>query len=407
MFPIIAPTRFGPLARKTLGRRYTKAEGDNPPKEPEAPKDPKAEKPKGELQISPVPEPLESREFPTDTYAPNFPPQVPYGEMVPPGQVPWEGTSPVKPPTPLDNHPEEQFQRNLDSGKSRANEEESEEVKVPHYAPIQISFFQSIKEDLDDNTPRLIYADWLEDNSQPDLAEAVRIGVEHSSTRPTREKRNSANVNTRRESLRIRLQELENSHPEWFRPWSNRHLVGSFISTYFDRGMLEVSTTIPNFNIVCSRVGSDELALANVSHLHLKQHRHQHMQRLFYDPSWLQYVPSLSLADNELYPSAGICHELAHSGYANNLKKLNLANTPIDDAAVAELTSSEELRNLRQLNLSHDYNIDDRAIALLINAPYFNNLQELTLLDVHIGSDLRRALRQRYGNRIRMDDFEE
>src|SRR4051812_24449427 len=44
-------------------------------------------------------------------------------------------------------------------------------------APTSEAFFQDIAEHPDDDTPRLVYADWLDDHGQPGRAEYVRAGV--------------------------------------------------------------------------------------------------------------------------------------------------------------------------------------------------------------------------------------
>jgi uncharacterized protein (TIGR02996 family) len=40
------------------------------------------------------------------------------------------------------------------------------------------AFLQTIAEDLDDDTPRLVYADWLDEHGQPERAEFIRVQCE-------------------------------------------------------------------------------------------------------------------------------------------------------------------------------------------------------------------------------------
>ena len=44
--------------------------------------------------------------------------------------------------------------------------------------PDQVAFLNAIHDNPDDDTPRLVYADWLEEHGEPDRAEFIRVGVE-------------------------------------------------------------------------------------------------------------------------------------------------------------------------------------------------------------------------------------
>jgi uncharacterized protein (TIGR02996 family) len=55
--------------------------------------------------------------------------------------------------------------------------------------PIQQAFLRDIREHPDDDTPRLIYSDWLEENGQPERAEFIRVQCELEQLRFAREAR--------------------------------------------------------------------------------------------------------------------------------------------------------------------------------------------------------------------------
>jgi uncharacterized protein (TIGR02996 family) len=71
-------------------------------------------------------------------------------------------------------------------------------------------FLQDILDHPDDDAPRLIYADWLEDHGQAESAEFIRVQIEHDRLAPT---------DDRREALAKRAKTIEKKHAkEWLRP---------------------------------------------------------------------------------------------------------------------------------------------------------------------------------------------
>jgi uncharacterized protein (TIGR02996 family) len=43
---------------------------------------------------------------------------------------------------------------------------------------MSVSFLEAIRADPDDDTPRLVFADWLDENKQPDRAALIRTQIE-------------------------------------------------------------------------------------------------------------------------------------------------------------------------------------------------------------------------------------
>jgi uncharacterized protein (TIGR02996 family) len=71
-------------------------------------------------------------------------------------------------------------------------------------------FLQDIVECPDDDAPRLIYADWLEDHGQAERAEFIRVQIEHDRLAPR---------DLPREALAKRAKAIEKKHAkEWLRP---------------------------------------------------------------------------------------------------------------------------------------------------------------------------------------------
>src|SRR5262245_9446403 len=91
---------------------------------------------------------------------------------------------------------------------------------------LEDGFLRAIVADPGDDTPRLVYADWLDEHGQPDRAEFIRTQVELA--------RGIAEA-ARRESLRRRERELLLAHErEWLGPL--RAVVGR---ATFVRGFVE------------------------------------------------------------------------------------------------------------------------------------------------------------------------
>lgn len=410
--PTVAPSRFGPLARKALGKYRSKAEGDTPSKEPEVPKvpkAPKAEKPKEEPQTqapftedtSPVPF---VGEEPANSYpqAPAEPveqlEQVSIDELPPP--APPEGEPPNGPEDP-------DLEVTL----------EEETPKPPPLQPIQISFYQSIKEHPNDDAPRLIYADWLEEEgNQPDLANAMRLDIYIANTR---DKVFNDDIERNLRQAGAQLQTLEREHPEWFAPWgwggstvldnfsrSARDSNGS--AAVMNRGMLVVTSSALRFASLLQEYDPQQL-LANVEYLRLRDsYGGREIRGLFQNATWLSYVTSLDLNHNSVWRMEDVCAEIGdNDGHGKNLQELYLVDAGIDNYSTRVLAASRHLENLRTLDLS-DNEIGEGGIQALAEAPSnrFPNLQFLGLRGMGIPFSQRRALRRRYGNRVRMDDFE-
>src|SRR5262249_52100640 len=87
-------------------------------------------------------------------------------------------------------------------------------------------FLRSIIEELDDDTPRLVYADWLDDHDDPARAELIRVQCSLA---------RMADEDPRRHDLRRREQELLRQHGRpWVEGWAG--LVHAWV---YRRGCIE------------------------------------------------------------------------------------------------------------------------------------------------------------------------
>src|ERR1700680_1652632 len=93
-------------------------------------------------------------------------------------------------------------------------------------------FLQAIIERPDDDAPRLIFADWLEDHGEPERAAFIRVQLDLAKV---------AEKDERRHGLEEREKELLARHEEeWVRPVRN-----CVVSWAFQRGFItEVTVTV-------------------------------------------------------------------------------------------------------------------------------------------------------------------
>lgn len=426
-FPSIAPSRFGPLARKAL-RYRTKAEDNLKPADvtnkPEQPK----EKPATSSPATPTASP-EPTEVPINNSSANVLPQIPTQPEQPVAQMPGETG---EPPVPPDNPPEGEWPGDNDPEWQQflAHNPEPEETEAPEPSalqPIQISFYESIKESPDDSTPCLIYADWLEENNQLDLAQAIRLDVYVYDTRTKKQFTSEIKRNVLQAEQEVH--KLERAHPEWFAPWGNSIAgINGYSSgpngsrATMSKGMLWATSSASRFENLLDTYGPERL-LANVQNLHLVDNvDSSRLSRIFSNSNWLKYVAQLNLSSNPIggfhwHSSPPIIPMIANNENSRNLQVLNLADTDATASDIESLADSPYLNNLRVLDLrgngtysynnesTDDYNAGYNAWIYALASPNaFPNMQKLILREIGFTFAQRRALRRRYGNALVIDE---
>jgi uncharacterized protein (TIGR02996 family) len=275
----------------------------------------------------------------------------------------------------------------------------------------------------DDDTPRLVYADWLDDHGDGDRAELIRVQCRLASL---------PEGHAEASKLAKREKELLKEHGT---AWSDTHLgmVGEL-----RRGFIEHVTTWPH-NFIESgaelvstfpvrslrlRVDAEDTtalsrlagvpALARITHLsferpvgslfvqsppglsdaglrallaseHLVSLRDLDLSRC-----WLYFSGVQALAEAPLLRSLerlelsgnSITHEavraLAESPHLAGLRYLGLSGTRLSPVAAQTLASSRYLRNLRELDLSHT-RIQTSGVQALVATDFLANMEVLRL----------------------------
>ncbi len=186
----------------------------------------------------------------------------------------------------------------------------------------EAAFLRTVAEGYDDNTPRLVFADWLDEHGQSPRAEFVRVQCELASAKLG---------DKRRQTLRVRERELLDAHRhEWCEMFA---LPVEDVS--FARGLIDGM---------------------RISRLHVKEQ------------AWEMFATlrELDLSGLQL-GDAGLA-EFARTAHLPALRKLMLNDNAITN--VAALASAEGLPQLDTLYLFQNP-IDGEARAALEQSEYF------------------------------------
>jgi uncharacterized protein (TIGR02996 family) len=296
------------------------------------------------------------------------------------------------------------------------------------------AFFQSILDNADDDIPRLIYADWLDERGDP-RGEFIRIQCELAKM-PANDPRRPG-LQAREEGLRTRF--------------TQGALEGAHISLSFSRGLLETVYLggDPDVRVFVERAPVI-YRLGPVRRLHvigptLDVATVEALVKLPYlcylselcipglamsghtgiDVAGVQALaasPHLTqLTSLDLHASMGITasalQSLLDSPSLKRLTKINLSadwvpdeiygyaapNTypAVDPSAVQALAASPNATRLTALNLSGN-SLDEVAGQSLVDSPFLTGLAELHLENCGLSPHVREALRARFGDRVRL-----
>jgi uncharacterized protein (TIGR02996 family) len=206
-----------------------------------------------------------------------------------------------------------------------------------------------------DDFPRLVYADWLEERGAFLRAEFIRLQCEIAKL--------ESDESVRIKQLQIRERDLLGAHG---RIWAG-FLFDAYKCNYeFRRGFLDAIFVPGN------------LFLA-------------HAETLFH----LDPITRIHL---QPFSSKRIL-ELAKSPYLCRLDELDLSGTRVDSAAIAVLAVSPQLCQLTKLKLSYCA-IDDEGAQALARSPCLSNLTLLDLRFNPISEGGVDVLQSRFGNQV-------
>jgi uncharacterized protein (TIGR02996 family) len=221
----------------------------------------------------------------------------------------------------------------------------------------------------DDDAPRLVYADWLEENGQPDRAGFIRAQVQ----------RLRAGPGAPEEELRRREgYQLAREQAAWRERLGSGHAVLTLV-----RGFVEgVGTSATNW------LKQGRAMLEATPLRQLKLYDAGKRRKALFASDTLARLTRLDLNDNKLGDDG--VRALAGCAHLANLTRLDLANNEISASGAQALALSPHLANLTVLDLSSN-TIGEGATAIA-TSPHLKKLKELFLGGNGIGDAGAKAL---------------
>jgi uncharacterized protein (TIGR02996 family) len=237
-------------------------------------------------------------------------------------------------------------------------------------------FLQDILANPDEDASRLVFADWLDENGDPEWAEFIRVQIQRLRTPMADDYSNEEEINAlrRREGYLLAKQQAA---------WRTRLKTGQ-VELKLVRGFVEgVRATADQW----LRLGRKLQAASPVGWLELSSVGKK-LATLLKSPT-LERLTRLTLNENELGDDrvrgvAG-CARLA------GLTRLDLASNNLTDVGAQALALSPHLAGLTVLDLSHN-RVGDAGARALANSAHLKGLAELYLGDNGIGDEGAQAL---------------
>jgi uncharacterized protein (TIGR02996 family) len=263
------------------------------------------------------------------------------------------------------------------------------QARVPH--PERAAFYAAICASPEDDTARLVFADWLDEHGESARAEFIRLGCQHAQLDED---------DPQWWPLKHRLEALEEKHTEeWEQelpPWARKGVS-------FRRGFVDGIVTSATLWIKRSE---KLLATAPLTSVRLERVR-ELLPSLLATPT-LARLRWLSLGWNNLegaISSVAACPSfanlralglnlarlgdedakaLAGSRHLAGLVSLNLHNNRIGEAGATALAKTRHLLQLKKLELSENW-IGDKGLQALAGSRILSNVLQLDLYHNRIG----------------------
>jgi uncharacterized protein (TIGR02996 family) len=244
-------------------------------------------------------------------------------------------------------------------------------------------FLKEIKDHPEDNTPRFILADWLQDRGDP-RGELLALDMQRHLL-PEDDPRWAALWHQERQLLRRHIF-------DWLGP-----LVDSISEWTFRRGFLHIEARAQTF--LTDEI--NDLAQSDlfqwVESLRLTEMSSQHPTRLANSPV-LAVISRLDVSDNNL-GNHGLERLLDAPGLVH-LRELRLARDRIGASGIEVLAGCAWLNPLRRLDLAGN-RLNNIAACLLVDSPHLDHLEELDVRGNNLTTGALNALRQRFGAGVR------
>jgi uncharacterized protein (TIGR02996 family) len=259
------------------------------------------------------------------------------------------------------------------------------------------AFLADIVANPEDDAPRLVYADSLEDRGEPERAAFIRVQCELARLPDDDE---------RREDLEARERALLEQHEsEWLGPVRGLVNDAGFRTLASCPPLLRrldtLSATECGISVAGLRavVTSPHLLRLRVLHLNECGLRGEEGVRPLADSPQLVRLTDLSLRENAL-GDRGV-RVLAASANCGRLASLDLAGCGVTDAGAEALARSPQVGRLEWLYL-YENRLTQRGVRALAYSRGLAGLREVWLWDNRIGDADKGWLKARFGDRVRL-----
>jgi uncharacterized protein (TIGR02996 family) len=222
---------------------------------------------------------------------------------------------------------------------------------------IEQAFFERIRDEPEDDSPRLIYADWLDENGQPERAEFIRLQCALERL---------PEDSPSRAELRERERQLAEANEA---RWSAQ--ISPLVSgLYFRRGVIDsVAADARQF----LKNGPAIFDLAPVRKVRFVSVG-ESLPTLVQSPL-LQLIRELDFSENALGNRGPVL--LAKSRHLTRLDALNLSFTALGDKGLQALATSPAFERLRSLKINDNTRLGIPGIRALAESPFLTALTDL------------------------------
>ena len=252
------------------------------------------------------------------------------------------------------------------------------------------AFLAAIRDQPDEDTPRLVYADWLTEHGRPDRADFIRVEIELARTPPTTE----ADERRRRVLFERRAELLKRYKTEWLAPFAP-YAKGSA----FDRGFVSALEVPANAFL---QEADRWFALAPLTRVKFTTcyDRDPATGSLTWWTEPLFSAPHLSRLESidltALQLIAADVERLTGHPNLSRLRELTLVWNELRNEGATALATMPQLRGLRVLDLRSNL-ITDTGARAIAESPYLDQLSELRLSRNPIRNRGWERLKERFG----------
>jgi uncharacterized protein (TIGR02996 family) len=257
------------------------------------------------------------------------------------------------------------------------------------------AFLRAIAENPDDDLPRLVYADWLDEHGEPARAEFIRIQCELARL-PRRSPRRAELEGRERELLAAREVAWRAELPvTFFTAHQGEHRpVPSVDYGRFERGFVG-SVRVERFSMF--RVIAEQVFSASPIHCLVAFGLARPMIRELLKMRILSTLTELDLSRGDV-GNNGV-DALLRSPHLARLNMLGLNIALVGDAGAQRLAESDRAGNLIRLDLASN-RIEDTGAEALMASLHLTRIQTLNLQWNNFSMATRLALHARFGNAV-------